>query len=417
MSSVRTAPLVRSTETSTARVDAVSLYRVALWILLGANLLAGWGVQWDIQWHVQIGRDSFWIPPHVMTYAGVAIIALASFGVLAHDTLRHRLAGRAPEESLRILGLTGTRGFLLAACGIALTVLAAPIDDLWHRLFGIDVTLWSPPHLLGLLGVAINTLACALIACEAYPAKSWPRYVGTVIALTSFYGSLSIGLRPASRLAYLYGGLWFYAFPILGALFLPLALLAAARLTGRRSAPFVLAIVAIAVGTIGVIIARVGFEIIQPVSVIEEEIAKDPTSPIAVTHAIARKNGSTPGGVPGGSVARLLSLVPVLLLVAVDPRGRPLPATLVYAVGLFAFWALVIGRTPAFEPMAPGLGSTVAALLATVVMALIGGTAARRLADTLEGAASGGRAPADLGAAQAHDRPADRVEKPGGLLK
>ena len=120
MSSVRTAPLGRSTETSTARVDAVGLYRVALWILLGANLLAAWGVQWDIQWHVQIGRDSFWIPPHVMTYAGVAILALASFGVLARDTLRHRLAGRAPEGNLRILGLTGTRGFLLAACGIAL---------------------------------------------------------------------------------------------------------------------------------------------------------------------------------------------------------------------------------------------------------------------------------------------------------
>ncbi|MGH7344728.1 MAG: hypothetical protein ACREK4_07435 [Candidatus Rokuibacteriota bacterium] len=386
MSSVQTARLGRPSETFTARVDAVGLYRVALWVLLGANLLAGWGVQWDIQWHVQIGRDSFWIPPHVMTYAGVAIIALASFGVLARDSLRHRLAGRAPEGTQQIFGLTGTRGFLLAACGIALTMLAAPIDDLWHRLFGIDVTLWSPPHLLGLLGVTINTLACALIARDAYPTKGWPRYVGTVIALTAFYGSLSIGLRPASRLAYLYGGLWFYAFPILGALFLPLALLAAVRLTGRRATPIVLLIVGLAIGTTGVTIARVGFEIIQPVSVIEEEIAKDPTSPIAVSHAIARKNGSTPGGVPGGSVARLLSLAPVLLLVAVDPRRRPLPATLAYAAGLFAFWAFVIGRTPAFEPMTPGLWSTVAALLITMVMALIGGTAARWLADTLEGA-------------------------------
>ena len=113
-------------------------------------------------------------------------------------------------------------------------------------------------------------------------------------------------------------------------------------------------IVGLAVGTIGVTIARVGFEIIQPVSVIEDEIAKDPTSPIAVSHAIARKNGSTPGGTPGGIGARLLSLVPVLLLVAVDPRRRPRPATLAYAAGLFAFWALVIGRTPAFAPMMPG---------------------------------------------------------------
>jgi len=160
MSSVQTALLGGSTETSTTRIAALGLYRAALWVLLGANLLAGWGVQWDIMWHVRIGRDSFWIPPHVMTYSGVTLIVLASFGVLARDTLRHRRAGRAPEGTERVLGISGTPGFLLASCGIALTVLAAPIDDLWHRLFGIDVTLWSPPHLLGLVGVTINTLAC-----------------------------------------------------------------------------------------------------------------------------------------------------------------------------------------------------------------------------------------------------------------
>src|SRR4029453_8060600 len=206
------------------------------------------------------------------------LIVLASFGVLARDTLRHLLARRAPEGAERVLGLTGTPGFPPGAAGIAVPVLAAPIDDLWHRLFGIDVTLWSPPHLLGLLGVTINTVGCALIAREAYPAKSWPRYIPLVLALASFYGSLSVGLRPASRLAYLYGGPWFYAFPILGALFLPLALIAAVHLTGRRSTPVVLLIVAIAVGTIGANIARIGFEIIQPVSVVQEEIAKDPTS-------------------------------------------------------------------------------------------------------------------------------------------
>jgi len=155
------------------------------------------------------------------------------------------------------------------------------------------------------------------------------------------------------------------------------------RLTGRRSTPIVLLIVGLAVGTIGVNIARIGFEIVQPISVIEDEIAKDPTSPIAVSHAIARKNGSTPGGVPGGSFARILSFAPVLLLVGVDPRRRPLPATLVYAMGLFAFWALTIGRTPAFRPMMPAPGPTVAALALTVVVALIGAIAARWLADIL----------------------------------
>ena len=140
-----------------------------------------------------------------MTYAGVTIAVLISFGVLACDTLRHLVASRLPAGTTRIFRLTGTPGFHLAAWGIALTVLAAPIDDLWHRLFGLDVTLWSPPHLLGLFGVAINTLACLLIAREAYPATSWARYVGVVAAASLFYGSLAVALRPSGRLAYLAG--------------------------------------------------------------------------------------------------------------------------------------------------------------------------------------------------------------------
>src|SRR4030095_13437298 len=218
MSTIQSALLGRSTETTTTRSESLGLYRVALWVLLGANLLAGWGVQWDIQWHVQIGRDSFWIPPHVMTYGGCTLSVLASCGVLARDTLRHLLARRAPEGAERVLGLTGTPGFHLAASGIALTVLAAPIDDLWHRLFGIDVTLWSPPHLLGLLGAGGDTLGCLLVATQTYPAG---RLGGAAAAWAS--GALLCGIvhltsDPAGRLAFLYGGLWFCAFPILGAL-------------------------------------------------------------------------------------------------------------------------------------------------------------------------------------------------------
>src|SRR5207245_6266296 len=102
--------------------------------------------------------------------------------------------------------------------------------------------------------------------------------------------------------------------------------------------------------TIGANIARIGFEIIQPVSVVQDEIAKDPTSPIAVAHAIARKNGSTPGGVPGGPLAWLLSLLPMLLLVALDPGRRRVLSSVVYAGGLFALSGLTTGRMPAFPP-------------------------------------------------------------------
>src|SRR2546427_741264 len=94
----------------------------------------------------------------------------------------------------------------LALYRIALwALLAAATDALWNRLFGIDVPLWSPPHLLGLLGVTINTLACLLIVREAYPARGRARYLGLVLAASTLFGSLGVALRPTGRLAFLYG--------------------------------------------------------------------------------------------------------------------------------------------------------------------------------------------------------------------
>jgi hypothetical protein len=61
----------------------LALARTGLWTLLVAHLVTVWGTSWDIRWHLLIGRDSFWIPPHQMTYSGVTVIVLVSFGVPA----------------------------------------------------------------------------------------------------------------------------------------------------------------------------------------------------------------------------------------------------------------------------------------------------------------------------------------------
>src|SRR5881396_1100274 len=219
---------IRASPAAAAAADASLAWRRAvLWALLGAKVVASWGVQWDIQWHTLIGRDSFWIAPHLMTYAGVAVMVGLSFGVLAWTTLR---PSPGAADVVRVLGLTGTRGFHLAAWGIALTVLAAPIDDLWHRLFGLDVTLWSPPHLLGLVGAAVNTLACLVIAREVYPAGSRGKLAATLVAAAMVYGTLRVASSQAFEFAQGEGGIAFHAYAILGALFFPLALISAARL-------------------------------------------------------------------------------------------------------------------------------------------------------------------------------------------
>ena len=360
------------------------LRRGALWTLLASKLIAGWGVQWDIQWHVLIGRDSFWIPPHVMTYAGVALAVLVSFGVLAWETLTGPPA-RTPDAPpvLRVLGFTGTRGFHLAAWGIALTVLAAPIDDLWHRLFGLDVTLWSPPHLLGIVGAVINSLACLVIAREVYPARSRARLAALVLTGAVLYGGLHLTVDPSTRVAYLRGGVLFYTLSILSALILPLAHVPTARLSNSRWAPISLLLVLIGLGLIGQQIAQIGFEVMQPVSVIEEELTKDPTSPIAVATLMARKEGVQAGQT--GGRRHLFALWPALAMALVDARRRPIAATLTYSAALFALLAWRLPSRPSLAAMAPGLPETIVALLLTLTAALAAGYAARWLSNALAG--------------------------------
>lgn len=36
-----------------------------------------------------------------------------------------------------------------------LELLLAPMDELWYQRFGLDVTLWAPMHLIGILGLTL----------------------------------------------------------------------------------------------------------------------------------------------------------------------------------------------------------------------------------------------------------------------
>jgi hypothetical protein len=352
------------------------LHRAVFWTLIATKVIGGWGLQWDIRWHVTIGRDSFWIAPHVMIYASVAVGALLAFGVLVYDTLTEGGAGTSMPT---VLGLSSSRGFHLAAWGIAVVVLAAPIDDLWHRLFGLDVTLWSPPHLLGLGGAAMNTLGCLLIAAELYPRDTRPRLVAVVVVGAILWGGLRATLDPAYLLAYQHGGVLFHAYAILAALLLPLALLPAARLSRWRWAPGAVVGLAILLALAGELVADAGFAVVRPVSAIGEEIAKDPTSPIATANAIRTQNGGAPP-----AWTRCLALVAPLMMAAADPRLRPVGGTVVHGVALFATSGWYLASRPAFQPLIPGPTETVVALIVAVAAALVGALGARWLADRLE---------------------------------
>jgi hypothetical protein len=350
-------------------------------------------VQWDIRWHVVIGRDSFWIAPHVMTYAGVAAAVLLSFGVLGVRTL-----GGGGVAPVRLLGLSGSRGVHLAAWGMAVTVLAAPIDDLWHRLFGLDVTIWSPPHLLGIFGSIVNSLACLVIAREVYPAASRTGTAALIASGGLLYANLHLIAEPASLVAYRHGGVLFHALAMLSAALLPLALVTTGRLSGVRWAPIGVVLVVILVNQAGHRIGEAGFRWLEPESVIGEEIRTDPDSPVATAWAIASKNG-TPPGRTGGPI-HVAALLPAAVMAALDVRRRPRAAVVGWAAALVGSLHLLLVARPAFAPLAPPWPLLLAALALTVGAALMSARAARSLSTTLAaGAPAGGRAPRRVPAA------------------
>ena len=342
--------------------------RIALWGSLVTKLVGAWGLGWDIQWHMAIGRDSFWIAPHLMIYASVTAGLVLAWGVLAYEWLK---------------GVASTRGFRLAALGLVLVVLAAPIDDLWHRLFGLDVTLWSPPHLLALFGSAVSALGCLLIATEVYSLRSWAGRAASLVAGALLYGGIRVTLDPSWLFAYSYGGILFHSFAILAALTLPLALVTAARVTGLRWAPVFAVSLSFAVGIVGQQVARAGFAILQPVSFIGDEVARDASSPIAVGREIAEKNRAVPP--PSWALRLALPFVPAALMALTDPRRRPGVAAIVYGVAVFTAYAWFLSTLPAYAPLTPTGVETAAALALTVAYGASGGLAARWLSTQLVG--------------------------------
>ena len=120
-------------------------------LTVAGGVLALLGTYWDEAWHTHVGRDSFFSPPHLALYAGV-VVALA--GVWWWAVRVQRVAGRA--------ALRRNRPLLVAGAGAATTLVAGPIDEAWHAAFGRDSVLWSPPHMLGVIGMI--ALAAGVLA-------------------------------------------------------------------------------------------------------------------------------------------------------------------------------------------------------------------------------------------------------------
>ncbi|MEK7583087.1 MAG: hypothetical protein AAB483_01620 [Patescibacteria group bacterium] len=140
------------------------LSRIMVGVIFGAAAAGGW----DIWWHRAVGRDDFFIPPHLFLYSFVLLaIFLAEYGW--YHTRNNRWKHLA--NVLMIIPII------------------APFDNLWHVWFGVEDLshpinlVWAPPHMLLSL---VTITALVLLFPMLQKAK-----VGTV---RSFFGHLIFAL-------------------------------------------------------------------------------------------------------------------------------------------------------------------------------------------------------------------------------
>src|SRR5918994_3266058 len=126
-------------------------------------LIAVFGMYWDISLHIDQGRDEGPLanPAHYFILAGLFGIFAAGFiAVVLPDERPSRAAVRIAGDWYAPIGC-----LVMLACA-AFALLGFPLDDLWHRMFGQDVTLWGPTHLMLIGGASLSLLGNAILLVE-----------------------------------------------------------------------------------------------------------------------------------------------------------------------------------------------------------------------------------------------------------
>jgi len=154
---------------------------------------------------------------------------------------------------------------LIAGAGLY-ALIGFPLDDIWHRLFGQDVTLWGPTHLMLIGGAGLSLIGVLLLEYEGRvsrvpsvrPDTDGARRPGRFLLEGSAFGGLLIGLS-VFQIEYDFGVEQFRLVlqPMMIAGAAAFALVAARMTLGRGAAVFaalfailIRGIVAVAVGPV-----------------------------------------------------------------------------------------------------------------------------------------------------------------------
>ena len=153
----------------TERVSGMPAWSaLPLAILGGTLLIAVYGMYWDISIHLDKGRY-----PGPLANAAHYFILVGLFGVLFAGVMALALPLEKPSRSaIRLPNgwQAPLGGVIITVCG-SISLLAFPLDDIWHRIFGQDVTLWGPTHLLLFGGAAFSVIGAWILHREGKSAS------------------------------------------------------------------------------------------------------------------------------------------------------------------------------------------------------------------------------------------------------
>ena len=132
-------------------------------------LAAMWGGLWDIGYHVDNGRDTGPLgnPGHWPLLLGI-------FTTFAAGILAFAMADQEDATAAWVRITDGWRvpiGAVLLVVCMSFGLSALALDDVWHRIFGQDVTLWSPTHFVFLFGGMLTVTGMLVLLKEGSLAR------------------------------------------------------------------------------------------------------------------------------------------------------------------------------------------------------------------------------------------------------
>ncbi|OBH91623.1 hypothetical protein [Mycobacterium sp. E2989] len=232
---------------------------VALPVMIFTTFIicALFGFIWDVSWHIGNGRD-----PGPLANPAHYFIIIGLFGIFVGGAVSMVLPFDKPgPAAVRITRnwYAPVGGILMAGCGMY-AMIGFPLDDIWHRIFGQDVTLWGPTHLMMIGGACFSLFSVLMLEREGEAHEAGEVFHGAFITFLRYlsFGGLFIGLS-------VYQIEFDFGVPQFRLVFQPMLIAAAsalaavaARLTMGRGAAIIAAVFAIALrGAVAVIVGPI----------------------------------------------------------------------------------------------------------------------------------------------------------------